>query len=53
MPATRDALPFHIDHVIAEQHGGMSVAGNLALACYACNLPKGPNIAGIDRPRDR
>jgi hypothetical protein len=48
VPQQADALPFHIDHIIAQQHGGESVAGNLALACYACNLHKGPNLAGRD-----
>jgi hypothetical protein len=41
-------LPFEIDHIIAEQHGGKSVAENLALCCGFCNRHKGPNIAGID-----
>lgn len=40
---------FAIDHIIAEQHGGRTVLGNLALSCYRCNLHKGPNIAGRDR----
>lgn len=40
---------FAIDHIIAEQHGGQSVSGNLALSCYRCNLHKGPNIASRDR----
>ncbi len=39
---------FPIDHIIAEQHGGLTVAGNLALSCLRCNLHKGPNIAGRD-----
>lgn len=39
---------FHIDHVIARQHGGTDDAANLALACYHCNLHKGPNLTGID-----
>jgi hypothetical protein len=39
---------FPIDHIIAEQHGGPTVAGNLALSCLRCNLHKGPNIAGKD-----
>lgn len=42
------STPFEIDHIIAEQHGGPSVASNLALACFACNHHKGPNLAGID-----
>jgi len=41
-------LRFPIDHVIARQHGGKTIASNLALACVQCNLRKGPNIAGID-----
>ncbi len=28
--------------------GGMTSQDNLALACYACNHHKGPNIAGYD-----
>jgi hypothetical protein len=41
-------VPFQIDHVIAEQHGGPTVLENLALACLHCNRHKGPNIASID-----
>jgi hypothetical protein len=37
-----------IDHIIAEQHGGLTVASNLALACLADNNHKGPNLAGVD-----
>ncbi|MFO0812426.1 MAG: HNH endonuclease signature motif containing protein [Gemmatales bacterium] len=37
-----------IDHIIAEKHRGMTTLDNLALACFACNNHKGPNIAGID-----
>ena len=40
--------PFHIEHVIARQHGGATELDNLALACWACNLKKGPNLTGID-----
>jgi predicted restriction endonuclease len=39
---------FHIDHIIPRQHGGTGDPGNLALACYHCNLHKGPNLTGID-----
>jgi hypothetical protein len=52
MPQIYDEIPFEIDHVVAEQHGGKTVAGNLALACFADNHHKGPNLAGID-PRTR
>jgi hypothetical protein len=48
MPQTFDKLPFQIDHIIAEQHHGLTAQENLALACFACNHHKGPNIAGID-----
>ena len=40
---------FHqIDHIVAEQHGGLTILTNLALACFACNHHKGPNLAGLD-----
>jgi len=41
-------LPFQIDHIVAEKHGGKTVSANLALACPHCNRFKGPNIAGMD-----
>ena len=47
-PATAAWLPFQVDHIIAEKHGGTTVEANLALACYYCNSFKGPNIAGVD-----
>ncbi len=37
-----------IEHVIARQHGGQTVASNLALACPHCNLHKGTNLTGLD-----
>ena len=48
MPSFALPLPFQIDHIVAEKHGGQGVANNLALACPHCNRFKGPNIAGID-----
>lgn len=39
---------FHVEHIIARQHGGLSEADNLALACSFCNFHKGPNIASLD-----
>ncbi len=45
------ALPlssFHIEHVVAKQHGGEDFPENLALASHHCNLHKGPNLTGID-----
>ena|ERR1700737_4974521 len=40
--------PFHIEHVVARQHGGPTELDNLALSCWQCNLKKGPNLTGID-----
>lgn len=37
---------FHIEHVIAKQHGGSDADDNLCLACSECNWAKGPNLAG-------
>jgi HNH endonuclease len=39
---------FHIEHIVARQHGGGDEEENLALACDRCNLCKGPNLTGID-----
>jgi hypothetical protein len=39
---------FHIEHILAKQHGVNDNPDNLALACYHCNLHKGPNLSGID-----
>ena len=44
-----DRLPFEVDHIIAEKHGGPTKASNLCLACFACNHHKGPCIAGRDK----
>lgn len=41
-------LPHEPDHVIATQHAGETVLGNLAYACFQCNRAKGPNIASLD-----
>jgi hypothetical protein len=46
VPANIALLPFQIDHIIAEKHGGLTTAENLALSCERCNSHKGPNIAG-------
>jgi hypothetical protein len=45
---SRWRLRFHIERIIARQHGGSDELGNLALACHLCNAHKGPNLAGID-----
>jgi hypothetical protein len=48
MPQEFYRAPFQPDHIIAESHGGETVADNLCWACYHCNLHKGPNLAGLD-----
>jgi len=47
----QDAEPFfayHVEHIVARQHGGRDDSGNLALACYHSNARKGPNLSGLD-----
>jgi hypothetical protein len=40
--------PLHVEHVIPRKHGGSDEPSNLALACIACNLHEGSNVAGFD-----
>ena len=40
--------PHEPDHIIAEQHGGLTAAENLAYACFHCNRHKGANLASIN-----
>lgn len=49
MPQAYYPVPFQIDHIIAKQHDGPTIANNLALSCLHCNSYKGPNIAGRDK----
>jgi HNH endonuclease len=48
LPERYSSIAFEIDHVVAQQHGGKTIPSNLALACFADNHHKGPNLAGID-----
>lgn len=48
LPQEVSELRFHIEHVLPRQHGGNDWLENLALACPACNLRKGPNLTGFD-----
>jgi hypothetical protein len=46
----QDELPyvtFHVEHVVARQHGGNDEESDLCLSCHWCNFHKGPNIATI------
>jgi 5-methylcytosine-specific restriction endonuclease McrA len=40
--------PFHLDHVVARQHGGSSDESNLAWSCHRCNLRKGTTLTARD-----
>ncbi|MCA9969183.1 MAG: HNH endonuclease [Anaerolineales bacterium] len=41
-------LAFEMEHIVAEKHGGKTVAANLALACPYCNRAKGTDLGSID-----
>jgi len=41
-----DFLAFHIDHIVAKQHGGTDDPDILCYACSECNWAKGPNLSG-------
>ncbi len=41
-------LPFEVDHIRAEKHGGVSSIENLALSCSNCSRFKGSDIGSID-----
>ena len=38
---------FHMEHIIAKQHGGGEGLDNLCLACQWCNFFKGPNLGTL------
>ena len=40
MPEAFVRLAFQIDHIIAEQHGGLTILSNLAWSCLPCNKRK-------------
>jgi hypothetical protein len=42
-----DFLEFHVEHVIARQHGGVDNPDTLCWACSECNWAKGPNLARL------
>ena len=46
--AASPIVRFHVEHIIARQHGGQDEPDNLSLSCNYCNFHKGPNIAGLD-----
>lgn len=40
--------PHEVDHIVAEKHGGQTVADNLCLSCFDCNRHKGSDLASLD-----
>lgn len=42
------AATFHVEHIIAKQHGGSDDPDNMCWSCHRCNLHKGPNLSGVD-----
>lgn len=48
LPQKAIDLTFHVEHIVAKQHGGDDSEGNLCLSCDRCNLLKGPNLSSID-----
>lgn len=41
-------LPYDVDHVIAEKHGGPTAEANLCWSCYLCNGYKGSDLSSVD-----
>lgn len=41
-------LRMHVDHIVPEVAGGLTVPENLCLACFACNVFKGAQQQGVD-----
>lgn len=41
-------MPYEVDHIVAQKHGGLTQPENLALACTLCNKHKGTDLASID-----
>lgn len=37
-----------VDHVVAEKHGGLTVAANLSFSCWRCNRHKGTDLGSFD-----
>src|SRR5262245_41489643 len=44
--------PFHLEHIVARQHGGSDDTSNLAWACPRCNACKGTNLSAVDPDSD-
>jgi len=47
------ASAFHVEHIVARQHGGADSPDNRCWSCHRCNLHKGPNLSGRDPLTDQ
>lgn len=48
LPSGVAFFPHEVDHVVAEKHGGLTEAGNLAFTCWRCNRRKGSDLGSFD-----
>ncbi|MDZ8137392.1 MAG: HNH endonuclease signature motif containing protein [Nostoc sp. DedQUE04] len=48
LPAGVAFFSHEIDHVIAQKHGGVTNADNLAFTCWRCNRHKGTDLGSFD-----
>jgi hypothetical protein len=48
LPQEFTVLPHELDHIRAQKHHGQTSLQNLCLACAACNVHKGSDVAGYD-----
>jgi hypothetical protein len=48
LPDADHCWPFHVEHIVAQQHGGDDSLQNLAFSCPRRNRYKGPNLSAID-----
>lgn len=48
LPGAVAFFPHEVDHVVAEKHGGATVAENLAFTCWRCNRHKGSDLGSFD-----
>ena len=47
-PQIASFFAFEMEHIIAEEHDGITEAENLALSCPCCNRFKGTDLGSID-----
>ena len=47
-PDGLSGYPHHADHIVAVKHNGRTELGNLAWACFQCNVNKGSDLTTFD-----